>query len=161
MLCNTRGRGIRGQRDQGRSGLEAESWPCCRDVTKWDVCLQSRPFSQSGPIIQHVAKYLVNSVCLNFQETQPKGSRERQALATVESWDVSLHVSQRGCAGPSFSVSYLHFTFFYSRFCCIALQTGSIKRGLIELCFRVKAILSAKCFQMNLLHYVEHVCVQC
>lgn len=77
MLCNARGGGVRGQRDQGRSGLEAESRLCCQDVTKWDVRLQSRPFSQSGPIIRHVTKYLVNSICLNFQETQPKGSRER------------------------------------------------------------------------------------
>lgn len=114
MLCNTRGGGVRGQRDQGRSGLEAESRPCCRDLTKWDVFLQSCPFSQSGSIIQHVTKYLVNSVCLNFQETRPKGSGERQALTTVESWDIPLHVSQRGCAGPSFNVSYLHFPFFYS-----------------------------------------------
>lgn len=94
-----------------------QSRPCCRDVTKWDVRLQSRPFSQSGPIIQHVTKYLVNSVCLNFQETKPKGSRardQRTRAATVEWWDALLHVSQRGRAGPSFNVSYLHFTFFFA-----------------------------------------------
>lgn len=85
-----------------------ETWP--NETCASKVVL----FSQSGSIIQHVTEYLVNSVCLNFQETQPNGSGERQALTTVESWDVPLHVAQRGCAGPSFSVSYLHFPFFYS-----------------------------------------------
>lgn len=44
------------------------------------------------------------------------------------------------------SVSHICIFHFFTQFCWIAPQSGSISRGLIELCFHVKAISSAKCF---------------
>lgn len=163
MLCNTSGGGVKGQRDQGRFGLEAESRPCCREVTKWDVPLWSHPFSQSRPIIQHVTKYLVNSICLNFQDTQQRGNRERPVNKRLQQLNHGMYIT-RLTERPwrsQFQCLISAFYIFYAQFCCIVLQTGSISRGLVELCFYVKAISCAECLQMNLLHYVEHVCIRC
>lgn len=163
--CNTRGGGVRGQCDQGRSGLEAESPPCCQDVTKWDACLQSRPFGQNGPVIQHVAKYLLNSSCLNFQETKPKGSRERPVSKRLQQLNHGMchYMSHKEAVLVPLSMCcvcfFVFFFFFYTQFCCFAPQAGFV-RGLVELCFHVKAISCVEGFQMNLLHYVKHVCTR-
>lgn len=124
MLCNTR----EGSQRTVWSGTLWVGGRVSAALSGRDECLQSRPFSQSRPIIQHVTKYLVKSVLLEFPGNPAKGRQSEtreQEPATVESWGAPLCVSQWGCWSL---FQYLTFAFyiFYTQFCPVTPQTGSI-----------------------------------